>query len=106
MRGVPSVRIEHSEHFEAVDGAPARDFVIWSMTAPNVAYRAAGLPAPTIAAGTVQASSDTVQRPPPEPGPLEQLQDAAAGIGSAAKLGLGVGVGVAVVALAVALMRK
>ena len=106
MQGVASVRIEHTEHFDAVDGAPARDFVIWSMTAPNVAYRAAGLPSPTIATDTVQGSADTVQRPPPEPGVLEQLQDAASNVGTSAKVGLGVGVGVAVVVLAVSFLKR
>lgn len=112
MTNVTSVTIEHTEHFEAVSGvpgvpdSPARDFVIFSLTSPNVAWEVAGLPSPTIAPKTVQSASDTADVPPPEPSALEQLQSATAGIGTAAKVGIGVGAGVVVVALAVAIMRR
>lgn len=112
MADVDSVKVEHTEHIEAVSGipgvpnAPAHDFVIFSLSNANVAWEGAGLPSPTIAPATVTTSADTVDRPPPEPGVLEQLQGAASGFGTAAKVGLGVGVGVAVVALAVSFLKR
>lgn len=108
MRNVPSVTIEHTEHFEAVSGvlgvpdSPARDFVIFSLTSPNVAWEVAGLPSPTIAPETVQSASDTADVPPPEPDALDRLRSASADIGTVAK----VGVGVVVVAVVVAILRR
>ena len=106
MDSVGSVTIEHTEHFDADGGSPAHDFVIWSLTAPNVAYRAAGLPAPTIADVGVQTSSDTATRPPPTPGVLEQVEQTAASLGQSARVGLAVGGAVVVVGVALAVLRR
>ena len=106
MDSVGSVTIEHTEHFDAAGGAPAHTFVIWSMTSPNVAYRAAGLPAPTIADVGVQTSSDTATRPPPTPGVLEQIEQTAASLGSSARVGIAVGGAVVVMGLALAVLRR
>jgi hypothetical protein len=106
MTKLGSAKVEVTEHFEAVDGAPEHDFVIFSTTTPNIAWEAAGLPSPTIAPSSVTTSDDTATKPPPEPNPLDQLSSAAAGIGTSAKVGLGVGVAVVVVLGAIALLRK
>jgi len=106
MSKMGAAKVEVTEHYDSVDGAPEHDFVIFSTTSPNAAYYAAGLPYPTIAATTVTTSDDTATKPPPEPGVLEQLSSAAAGVGASAKVGLGVGVAVVVVVGAVALLRR
>jgi hypothetical protein len=118
MKNVDSVKIEHTEHFDAIEeqsnplgegiipAAPERDFVIFSLSNANVAWEAAGMPSPTIAPASVTTSADTADVPPPEPGMLEQLTSAAAGIGTSAKVGLGVGVAVVVVVGAYALTRR
>lgn len=112
MMNVESVKIETVEHFEAQTGvigvpdAPERDFVIFALTAPNVAWQAVGLPSPTIAPKNVTSSADTGDVPPPEPGPLEQLGQAASSIGTGAKVGIGVGVAAVVVIGALALFRR
>lgn len=118
MSGFDSVKVEHTEHFDAVKeqsnplgegtvpAAPEHDFVIFSLTAPNVAWEAAGLPSPTIAPASITSSADTGDVPPPEPGVLAQLSSAAAGIGTSAKVGLGVGFAVVVAVGAYALTRR
>jgi hypothetical protein len=102
----PRVSIEVTQHFDGIDGAPGHDFVIFSTPSENVAYEAAGLPSPTIAGPEIQTSDDTVQKPPPEPDPLDQLSDAAAGIGQTAKVAVGVGVAVVVVVAGIALLKR
>ena len=109
MSNVDSVKIEKTEHFDAIEeqsnplgegivpAAPEHDFVIFSLTNANVAWEVAGLPSPTIAPSNITTSADTADRPPPEPSVLEQLSSAAAGVGASAKVGLGVGIAVAVV---------
>ena len=112
MKTVPSVTIEHSEHIDAVSGipgipdAPEREFVIFSLKAPNVAWEAAGLASPTIAPASVQSAADTVSRPEPEPDLIDQAKAAAAGLGTATKVGLGVGAAVVVVALGYAAFKR
>lgn len=112
MANVESVKVETTEHFPAQTGIPGvpdtleRDFVIFTLTAPNVAWQVVGLPSPTIAPKSVTTSADTGDVPPPEPGPLEQLGQAAAGIGSSAKVGIGVGVAAVIVIGAIAIFRR
>jgi len=104
MTKMGSATVEVTQHFEAVDGAPAHDFVIFSTSSPNVAWEAAGLPSPTIAPATVTTSDDTVDKPPPEPGLLDKLSSHAEGIATGAKVSLGIAV--VVVIAAIALKRK
>jgi hypothetical protein len=118
MSKIESVKVEHTEHFDGIEeqsnplgegtvpAAPEHDFVIFSLSNANVAWEVAGLPSPTIAPATIQTSDDTVDKPPPEPGMLEQLSSAAAGVGTSAKVGLGVGVAIVVVVGAYALTRR
>jgi hypothetical protein len=59
------VRLEATEHAEPSDGAPSRDWVLFETTAelawpdPVMGF------APNVAAASVHASTDVVQRPPP-----------------------------------------
>lgn len=104
MRKLGSATVEHTEHFEAVDGAPEHDFVIFSTTGPNVAWEAAGLPSPTIAPSSVTSSDDTATKPPPEPGVLDQLGQRAQDFTTGIKVA--VGIAVVVVIGSFALRRK
>jgi len=116
MSKFDSVKVEHTEHFDAIEeqsnplgdgtvpAAPAHDFVIFSTSSPNVAWEAAGLPSPTIAPATVTTSDDTVDKPPPEPSLLDKLSSHAEGIATGAKVSLGIAV--VVVIAAIALKRK
>jgi hypothetical protein len=118
MSTVDSVKIEHTEHFDAVEAqsnpfgdgpvpaAPERDFVIFSLTNANVAWGLIGLPSPTIAPATVTSSADTADVPPPPPTIGEQLQAAASNLGTGAKVGMGLGVAVVVTIAGVALLKK
>ncbi len=104
MTRLGSAKVEVTEHFEAVDGAPEHDFVIFSTSTPNVAWEAAGLPSPTIAPSSVTTSDDTATKPPPEPSVLDKLSEHAQGFATGAKIA--VGVAVVVVVAAIALKRK
>lgn len=117
MKNIPSVTIEKIEHVEATDAqwnplgegtapaAPERDFAIFSLTGPNIAWQAAGLKSPNIAGPEVQGAADVSQRPPPEPSATDQLASAVSGLGTAAKVGIGVGAAAALVALLATLRR-
>jgi hypothetical protein len=105
MANVPSVTIEHIEHYEAVSGvpgvpnSPARDFVIFSLSQPNVAWEVAGLASPTIAPDSVQSASDTADVPPPEPDALDRLRATTDAIGTGAKVGIALVAVAAVIAI-------
>lgn len=117
MKDIPSVTIEKTEHFEAGESGwnpfgegdlpeyPERDFVIFSLSSPNLAWEAAGLKSPTIAPAEIQGSADTVNRPPPEPSATEQIASAVGSFGTAAKVGIGIAAAAAVVALIGAIRR-
>lgn len=64
-----NVKIEVTEHFSS---DPVRDFIIFRVDAP-VPWEGPGFP--TIAPASVQSSSDTLDRPPPEKDPLDKLTD-------------------------------
>lgn len=68
-RNGQNVKVEETEHFE---GDPSRDFIIFKVLAP-VPWEGPGLP--TIAEPSVQTSSDTGQRPAPEPDPTTKIGD-------------------------------
>ena len=102
----PRATIEVTQHFDGTDGAGPHDFVIFSIPGENVAWEAAGLPSPTIAGPEIQTSDDTVQKPPPEPDLIDQLNEAATGISRTAQVGLGVGVAVVVVIAGIALLKR
>jgi hypothetical protein len=118
MAKLDSVKVEHTEHFEAIDeqsnplgegtvpAAPEHDFVIFSLSNANVAWEVAGLPSPTIAPASITSSADTADVPPPEPGVLEQLGKHTEGFASGLKISAGIGVAVVVVVGAYALTRK
>lgn len=109
MASIRSVTIELVEHRDAsnIPGIPATqesDFVIFSLTEPNIAYEAVGLPDPTIAGAEIQTSDDTAMMPPPSPTVGEQLEQFAGKVSSGAKVTLGVVVVGGIVA--VLLLRK
>lgn len=106
MTKIGSAKVEVTEHFDAVDGAPAHDFVIFSTTTENAAWEAAGLPSPTIAPSSVTTSDDTATKPPPEPSALDQLGQTASNIGTGIKVAVGVVVVVSVAGFGIALLRK
>jgi len=106
MTKMGSANVEVTEHFEAIDGAPAHDFVIFTTKTENAAWQAAGLPSPTIAPSSVTTSDDTVDKPPPELNPLDQIGQTAAGITTGIKVAVGVVVVVSVAGLGIALLRK
>ena len=68
---------EVSEHFEATDGAPEHDFVIFRTNTELVWPDAEIGFAPNVAPPNITSSADTVQRPPPEPNAVDQLSDMA-----------------------------
>lgn len=59
-----TVRIVSTEHHDADSGGPARDWVLFEVSAATP-WNGPGLP--TIADPSVTSSSDTVQRPDPSP---------------------------------------
>jgi hypothetical protein len=69
---------EVSEHFEATDGAPEHDFVIFTTNTDLVWPDADMGFSPNVAPPNIKSSADTVQRPPPEPGAIDQISEAAA----------------------------
>ncbi len=71
------VRVRTTQHF---DTTPARDWVLFEVVRP-VDWQGPGLP--DVATGDVVASSDTVQRPPPEKDALQKISDAFSGSGTA-----------------------
>lgn len=117
MKAIPSVTIEKVQHIEATDSqwnpfgegtapaAPERDFAIFRLSAPNIAWEAAGLKSPNIAGTDVQGAEDVSQAPPPEPSATEQISTAIGGLGTAAKVGIGVGAAAAVIAVVAAFRR-
>lgn len=64
----PHVKVLSTEAHEATDQSEPRDWVLFETDAP-LPWDAAQLGFPTIAGPQVQSSSDTVQRPDPEPTP-------------------------------------
>lgn len=69
---------------ESFDSKPARDWVKFEVLAP-IEWDAKTFGYPTIIppGANVNASADTVQRPPPEKDPLDELGDALGSAGSA-----------------------
>ncbi len=106
MTKMGRAKVETTEHYPSVDGAPEHDFVIFSVSSPNVAWEAAGLPSPTIADANVTTSDDTATKPPPEPSALEQLGKTAEGLTTGLKVAVGVVVVVSVAGLGIAILRK
>ncbi len=68
-----SVVVETTASHEAEDGAPARDFYIFTVKTP-VDWDQKHWGFPTIATKEVKAESDTVQRPDPEQDPIDKLR--------------------------------
>lgn len=113
MQGIDSVKIEVTEHTDpqtsvipGIPNAPARDFVIFSLTAPNLAWEAAGLPSPTIAPASITTADDTATKPPPTPSVTDQFADTAKGLTTGIKVAAGVAVVVSLAGLAVVVLRK
>jgi hypothetical protein len=67
-----SVQAQTTESFPANEGGPARDWYLFSVTAP-VTWNGPGFP--TIAGPGVQTSADTAERPQPEKDPTDKLSD-------------------------------
>jgi hypothetical protein len=61
-----TVRVRTTQRFEANAGGPARQFLVFEVSAPTK-WPATELGFPTIASSADITSADTVQRPPPEP---------------------------------------
>jgi hypothetical protein len=116
MASVPTVTIDHTEDIPPVDEglfgphAPGRQFVIFSLSSPNVAWEAVGLPSPTIAGANVQTASDTADMPAPTPDLFDEVSGAATGlvgeVKAGAKLGLGLAGGAAAVAIIILALRR
>lgn len=110
MADVASVKIEHTEDMPAVDEgffgphAAPWQFVIFSLTAPNVAWEAVGLRSPSIAGADIQTASDTADLPEPTPDILDQVSSAASGLATEIKTGAKVGIGLAGGAAALAII--
>jgi hypothetical protein len=90
-RNKTAVKVESTESFPGdLDNAyESRDWVLFRVLSP-APWEGPGLP--TVADASVKTSDDTVQKPPPEKGPLENLPKlpSAAGMGAvAAAAGLG-----------------
>lgn len=89
-----TVSIVSTEHFDANAGGPARDWVLFQVSAPTP-WSGPGFP--TIADASVTSSSDTAQRPDPAPDPTTTLADAidrqARSWGTGTLIGIGVGLG-------------
>ena len=74
-----AVKVDETETFEANAGGPARVFRIFRVVNPmTVRWPATELGFPTVAGADVKGSGDTVQRPPPEKSPLDELDPTAA----------------------------
>jgi len=67
-----SVRVESTESFPSNEGGPAREWYLFTVSAP-VQWNGPGFP--TIAGPAVTSSTDTTQRPDPEKDPLDKLDD-------------------------------
>lgn len=94
-----TVSIVSTEHFDANAGGPARDWVLFQVSAPTP-WNGPGFP--TIADASVTSSSDTAQRPPPAPDITTLDPLAAVTTLPALKIGLGL----AGVALVLALFTR
>jgi hypothetical protein len=68
---------EVSEHFDAAGGAPEHDFVIFTTNTELIWPDTEIGFAPNVAPPNIKSSADTVQRPPPEPGAIDQISDIA-----------------------------
>lgn len=104
-----TVRVESTEEHPAAGDAPARQFFIFSVSAPILWPENRGLGLPSIADPGVSSSADTVVRPPPPGGVIDQLGDAVDSISSGVKTVVVVvgGLAIAIAALAVvARLRK
>lgn len=93
---------EVSEHFDARDGAPEHDFVIFTTNRELVWPDADMGFAPNVAGPDVHSSEDTVQKPPPTPSAADQLSAGLESVGKAVVLGVAA---VAAVAALVLLMQ-
>lgn len=79
-----SVRVKKTTHTAARGGYESRDWVLFEVLSPTP-WEGPGFP--TIAEQGIETKpEDTVQRPPPEPDPLDSLRAPAWG-----SLGLGIG---------------
>lgn len=104
MSQMNRVVVEHSEHFEPIDGAEAREFVIFS-TATEVLWPDEVVKvAPNVAGPKIKSSADTVQRPDPEKDPLDNLPKGS-DLAAAVKV-VGVALGGIAVALLVASLAR
>lgn len=101
-----TVHVRTTEHFDAIDGAPSRDWVLFDVNAPTP-WSGPGLP--TIAQAGVTSSSDTATRPDPPPSLATELEQGAHSIlagGAFVKGMLGVVAGAVAIHFALELARK
>lgn len=97
---------EVSEHFDATDGAPEHDFVIF-VTNRELAWSDSDMGfAPNVAGSDVHSSNDTAQKPPPIPSAVDQISSGIDSLKSAVAVGVGVAVAAVVVVLLASLVRK
>lgn len=69
-----TVRVRTVQRFEANAGGPARQFLVFEVSAPTP-WPATELGFPTIAESGSITSEDTVQRPPPEPDFIDTIKN-------------------------------
>lgn len=97
------VNIEHTEHFDAIDGAEAREFIIFRTQVDVLWPDEIVKVSPNVAPASIKSSADTAQRPEPEKDPLDNLPkpgDLAAAVKVVAVALTGVAVAVLVASLA------
>jgi len=97
---------EVSEHFDGIDGAPPHDFVIFSTNTELVWPDADMGFAPNVATPTITQSSDTAQRPPPEPSAIDQISNWQKDLGKVLGTALAVAVAAVVVIGGVSLLSR
>lgn len=95
VKNAATVHVDASESFSGStdNDPPPRDWWLFTVSAPTT-WEGPGFP--TIATPDIHSSSDTVQRPPPTPNPLDQINPPNAGdlvkqVADAAKIVLIVG---------------
>lgn len=93
------MRVEVTEHFDSDGSSPSRDFVIFRTARETVWVEDLG--SPTVAGEDIHSSADTVQRPDPEPDPLDAIREGAKGVAGSVGTATMVVAGVVAVGLAV-----